>query len=62
MLTGSNTYTGGTTISAGMLQLGNGSSLNGYVQNNILDNATLALANDTAQSYAGTSAARGRSR
>jgi len=53
-LTGSNTYTGGTTISNGTLQLGDGSS-NGYVQGNILilNNAALTFANGTAQTFSG---------
>ncbi len=44
-LNGSNTYTGGTTVSAGTLQLGDGAVNNGYVQGNILDNAAVAFAN-----------------
>lgn len=48
-----NTYTGLTTISAGTLQLGNGTA-NGSVAGNILNNANLALNNGaTAQTYAG---------
>jgi autotransporter-associated beta strand protein len=50
-LTGSNTYSGGTTVSAGTLQLGDGTANNGYVQGNILDNAAVAFANPTAQTY-----------
>ena len=50
-LTNSNTYTGGTTVSAGTLQLGDGVVNNGYVQGNIFDNGTLAFANPAAQSY-----------
>ena len=41
-LTGNNTYTGDTTISAGTLQLGNGSA-SGSIAGNILDNAALAF-------------------
>ena len=42
MLTGDNTFTGLTTISAGTLQLGNGGTT-GAVAGNIVDNATLAV-------------------
>ena len=52
-LTGANLYTGGTTISAGTLQLGDGSALNGSVSGNITDNAALVFANPNAQSYGG---------
>jgi filamentous hemagglutinin family protein len=41
-LTGTNSYTGGTTISAGTLQLGNGGST-GSVVGDIVDNGTLAF-------------------
>ncbi len=39
-LTGDNTYTGGTTISAGTLQLGNNGTT-GSIQGDVVDNATL---------------------
>jgi autotransporter-associated beta strand protein len=52
-MTSSDTYSGGTTISGGALQLGDGASQNGYVQNNITDNAVLAFANPTSQTYSG---------
>lgn len=42
ILTGANTYTGGTTISAGTLQLGNGGTA-GSVVGNITNNAALAF-------------------
>jgi outer membrane autotransporter protein len=42
ILTGDNTYTGGTTIAAGTLQLGNGGTT-GSVVGNITDNGTLAV-------------------
>ena len=51
ILSGSSTYSGGTTISQGTLQLGDGSSSNGSVSGNITDNATLAFANPNAQTY-----------
>ena len=41
-LTAANTYSGGTTISAGVLQLGNGGA-NGSIVGNVLDNATFAI-------------------
>ena len=52
-LTNSNTYTGGTTISAGTLQLGDGGNANGSLAGNITDNAALAFANPVAQPYSG---------
>ena len=54
ILAASNTYTGGTTVAAGTLQLGDGIANNGYVQGNILNNAAVAFANPAAQTYAGT--------
>ncbi|WP_181431424.1 beta strand repeat-containing protein, partial [Paraburkholderia silvatlantica] len=42
VLAGANTYTGGTTISAGTLQLGNGTT-NGSITGNVTDNAILAF-------------------
>ena len=42
VLTGANTYTGGTTINAGTLQIGNGGTL-GSIAGNVLDNGTLAF-------------------
>ena len=50
-LTGANTYTGGTTIDGGTLQLVDG--VIGSFPGDITDNATLALANATAQTFAG---------
>ena len=41
-LSGGNTYTGGTTINAGVLQLGNGGAT-GSIVGNVLNNATLAF-------------------
>jgi fibronectin-binding autotransporter adhesin len=52
-LLGINTYTGVTTINAGVMQLGDGATTNGLVAGNISDNATLAFANPNAQSYSG---------
>jgi outer membrane autotransporter protein len=42
ILTGTNTYTGGTTISAGTLQLGNGGTT-GSITGNVIDNGVLAF-------------------
>jgi autotransporter-associated beta strand protein len=42
VLTGNNTYRGGTTISAGTLQLGNGGTT-GSIVGNVTDNGTLAF-------------------
>ncbi len=52
ILSGTNTYTGGTTISAGTLQLGNGGAT-GSVVGNILDNATLAVNRSNAITLSG---------
>ncbi len=53
-LTGSNTYTGGTAISGGTLQLGDGANINGSVAGNIVNSAHLTFANPSAQSFTGT--------
>ena len=49
---GTNTYTGGTTISAGVLQLGNGGTT-GSITGNIVDNGALVFNRSTALTYAG---------
>ncbi len=48
-----NTYTGGTLINAGALQLGDGTVNNGSVAGTITNNATLKFANPNTQSYSG---------
>ena len=55
VLTASNIYSGGTTISAGTLQLGDGAANNGYVSGNIATAAGtgLTFANPSAQTYSG---------
>jgi fibronectin-binding autotransporter adhesin len=51
-LTAANDYTGGTTIDGGTLVLGNGTTLNGSVVGNIVNDAVLVFANPLAQTYA----------
>ena len=53
VLNTANSFTGPTTISAGTLQLGDGTN-NGSVSGGIVDNSQLVLNNNTAQTYAGT--------
>jgi autotransporter-associated beta strand protein len=53
-LTATNTYTGGTTISAGTLQLGDGTTRNGFVSGIITNNGAIIIANPTAQIFANT--------
>ncbi len=52
VLTGANTYTGGTTITAGTLQIGNGGTT-GAVTGDIVDNAALVFDRSDAVTYAG---------
>ncbi len=52
VLNSAKSYTGGTTITAGTLQLGDGAT-NGSVAGNITNNATLAFNNGVAQTFAG---------
>ncbi|WP_332119523.1 autotransporter domain-containing protein [Azorhizobium caulinodans] len=51
-LTGTNSYTGGTTISAGTLQIGNGGT-SGSITGNVLDNGTLTFNRSDAVTFAG---------
>ena len=48
-----NNYNGGTTISAGTLQLGDGTASNGAVSGTVTDNSVLVFANPTAQTFSG---------
>ena len=60
ILAGNNTYTGGTTISGGTLQLGNGGT-SGSVVGNIVDNALLVFnRSDATSSTAAMAAGRPR--
>jgi Hint domain/Passenger-associated-transport-repeat len=52
-LTGTDSYTGGTTIQAGTLQIGNGGAT-GAISGNIVDNATLAVDETGTVTIAGT--------
>ncbi|RQU77986.1 autotransporter domain-containing protein [Burkholderia cenocepacia] len=53
MLTGDNSYTGGTTITAGTLQIGSGGTT-GSVAGDIVNNGTLAFNRSDTVSYGGT--------
>lgn len=57
--TGVNNFSGGTTISAGSLQLGDGVSVNGNLPGNIVNNATLIFANPNAQTWSSVFAGSG---
>ena len=48
ILSNTNTFSGATTISAGVLQLGDGAARNGSVPGAIINNASLVFANPTA--------------
>lgn len=52
VLTGANTYSGGTTISAGTLQIGNGGT-SGSIVGDVVDNGTLAFNRSDALTFAG---------
>jgi fibronectin-binding autotransporter adhesin len=53
ILTGANTYTGGTTVSGGILQLGNGGTT-GSITGDVVDNAVLAIDRSNAFAFAGS--------
>ena len=50
----SNSYSGGTTISAGTLQIGDGVSASGSLPGNVVNNASLVFANPSALAVGGT--------
>ena len=52
-LSGANTYTGTTTISAGTLQIGNGGT-SGSVTGNVIDNANLAFSRSDSVTFSGS--------
>jgi len=53
ILSGTNSYTGGTTIQGGTLQIGNGGTT-GSITGNVANNGTLAFARSDATSFGGT--------
>jgi fibronectin-binding autotransporter adhesin len=53
ILTAANTYSGGTTINAGTLQIGNGSTT-GSISGAVTDNGTLAFGRTDTTTFAGT--------
>jgi autotransporter-associated beta strand protein len=59
-LTGSNSYTGGTTVSGGILQLGDGTT-NGAITGNIANTANVTFNNASAQTFAGNISGSGGS-
>ncbi len=52
LITGSGTYTGGTTINGGVLQLGNGGA-GGSIQGDVVDNATFAINRSDVYTFGG---------
>ena len=53
VLSGVNTYAGTTSITSGVLQLGDGVNTTGVAQGNIVNNAALTFANPNAVTYGG---------
>ncbi|WP_322518365.1 autotransporter-associated beta strand repeat-containing protein [Rhodopseudomonas palustris] len=58
VLTGTNTYTGGTTISAGILQVGGGGST-GSITGDIINNGSLRFKRSDAYTFGGAISGRG---
>lgn len=58
VLTAANTYSGGTTITYGTLQVGNGGTT-GSIQGNVVDNSTLAFARSDNVSFGGVISGKG---
>ncbi|MFB9263711.1 autotransporter-associated beta strand repeat-containing protein [Bradyrhizobium erythrophlei] len=59
VLTGNNSFTGGTTIAAGTLQLGNG-GMSGWITGNVTDNGALAFNRSDAMVFDGTITGAGK--
>jgi len=53
-LSGSNTYTGSTTIGSGVLQIGNGGTTGSIASVNVIDNASLAFNRSDNITFGGT--------
>ena len=53
VLTGNSTYSGGTTVSAGTLRIGDDTT-NGSIAGNIVNNSSVVFSNALAQTYTGT--------
>ena len=58
ILTGNDTYSGGTTISAGTLQLGNGGT-SGSILGNVVNNGVFAIDRSDTYTFAGSSSGTG---
>ncbi|MGV1978738.1 autotransporter-associated beta strand repeat-containing protein [Agrobacterium sp. 22-210-1] len=58
-LTADNTYTGGTTVSAGTLHIGNGGT-NGWIVGNVLDNASLVFDRSDERTFGGVISGDGK--
>jgi autotransporter-associated beta strand protein len=58
ILIGNNSYTGGTTISAGTLQLGNGGST-GSITGNVIDNSVLTFDRSDSVAFTGSTSGTG---
>ncbi|WP_407051591.1 autotransporter-associated beta strand repeat-containing protein [Methyloraptor flagellatus] len=59
ILTGDNTYTGGTTVSAGVLQVGNGGTT-GAIVGDVVNNATLIFNRSDAYTFTGAITGSGK--
>jgi fibronectin-binding autotransporter adhesin len=58
-LTGSSSYSGGTTIAEGTLQLGDGENTNGFITGGVVNNSRLVFANPASQTFAGAMSGSG---
>lgn len=59
ILTGTNTYTGTTTVTAGILQFGNGGTTGSIASTSIVNSATLAFNRSNAVNYSGVISSTG---